>query len=63
MGVFEFEASCISVLLQKSMIPTECEGPARPFLELEEKWRAKILLRAGIFNGDPADVRDILSGT
>ena len=54
-----FEACSISVLLQKSMIPTECEGPARPFLELEEKWRAKILLRAGIFNGDHTDVHDI----
>ena len=33
-----FEACSISVLLQKSMIPTECEGLTRPFLELEEKW-------------------------
>ena len=50
-----FEACSISVLLKKSMVPTECEGLARPFLELEEKWRTKILLRAGIFNGDHAD--------
>ena len=56
-----FMACSISVQLRKSMIPTLCQGPTRPFSELGEKWKSKILVRAGIFNGGQEDVSDVCS--